>query len=71
MWIEHQNEECIAKYDRFEVNSIGGLIGYQGPEDFEGAMIATYESKERAKEVLLGIYEGINVGSRIMFIPKS
>lgn len=70
MWIKHQNEECIAKYERFEINSMGGLLGYQGAEDFEGSMIGVYEDKDRAKEVLMDIYQDIYSGQRISFIPK-
>lgn len=70
MWIKHQNGECIAKYDRFEVNSMGGILGYQGPEDFEGAMIGVYKDKDRAKEVLMDIYNDIHLGQSISFVPK-
>lgn len=51
MWIRHQNNICLGKYTSFCVLATNQIYGMQGPDD-DGAMLGSYESQERAIEVL-------------------
>lgn len=52
MWVRSQNKKFLGCYDSFSVSESGIIIGYQGPEDCEGAILGTYESEEMALMVL-------------------
>lgn len=52
MWVRSQNKKFLGNYDSFAVSESGIIIGYQGPEDCEGAILESYESEEMALKVL-------------------
>lgn len=52
MWVRSQNKKFLGNYDSFAVSESGIIIGYQGPEDCEGATLGSYESEEMALMVL-------------------
>lgn len=52
MWVKSQNKKFLGNYDSFAVSESGIIIGYQGPEDCEGAILGSYESEEMALKVL-------------------
>lgn len=52
MWVRSQNKKFLGNYDSFEVSESGIIIGYQGPEDCEGATLGSYRSEEMALMVL-------------------
>ena len=52
MWVRSQNKKFLGNYDSFAVSESGIIIGYQGPEDCEGATLGSYGSEEMALMVL-------------------
>lgn len=52
MWVRSQNKKFLGNYDSFAVSESGIIIGYQGPEDCEGATLGAYETEEKALSVL-------------------
>lgn len=52
MWVRSQNKKFLGNYDSFSVSESGIIIGYQGPEDCEGAVLGTYENEEKALSIL-------------------
>lgn len=62
MWVRSQNKKFLGNYDSFSVSESGIIIGYQGPEDCEGAILGSYENEEKALNVLdeLQIYIGLS-----------
>ena len=52
MWVKSQNKKFLGNYDSFAVSESGIIIGYQGPEDCEGAILGSYECEEMALKVL-------------------
>lgn len=54
IWIEHQNRQCVGIYTTVSVSG-NGVIGYQGPEDAEGAILGSYGSTGKAIMVVQNI----------------
>ena len=52
MWVRSQNKKFLGNYDSFAVSESGIIIGYQGPEDCEGATLGAYGNEEQALMVL-------------------
>lgn len=52
MWVRSQNKKFLGNYDSFAVSESGIVLGYQGPEDAEGAILGAYEDEEKALSVL-------------------
>ena len=52
MWVRSQNKKFLGNYDSFAVSESGKVLGYQGPEDFDGVVLGVYESEEVALSVL-------------------
>ncbi|MDY4500796.1 MAG: hypothetical protein SPE36_02610 [Lactobacillus johnsonii] len=52
MWVRSQNKRFLGNYDSFAVSESGKILGYQGPEDFDGIVLGVYKSEEIALMVL-------------------
>lgn len=52
MWVRSQNKKFLGNYDSFSVSESGIIIGYQGPEDCEGAVLGAYENEGKALSIL-------------------
>lgn len=52
MWVRSQNKKFLGNYDSFAVSESGKVLGYQGPEDFDGAVLGDYENEEIALSIL-------------------
>lgn len=63
MWVKHQNDLTLGRYTTFTITSNGGIIGYDGPEDCEGATIAVYKSKKRADIVMNSLINFMEKGA--------
>ena len=63
MWVRSQNKKFLGNYDSFAVSESGIIIGYQGPEDCEGATLGAYENEEKALSVLDDMQRHIVHGS--------
>ena len=69
MWIRNQKRNVLVKVDMFE--QTGSLIiGYQGPSDEEGIVLAEYESPVRAYEVLNLLQNNTSRGFTSGNMPK-
>lgn len=64
MWVRSQNKRFLGNYDSFAVSESGIIVGYQGPEDGEGATLGAYETEEKALSVLDDMQRCINSGSQ-------
>lgn len=62
MWVRSQNKKFLGNYDSFAVSESGKVLGYQGPEDFDGAVLGDYESEEIALSVLNDMQNHISSG---------
>ena len=74
MWVRRQNKKFLGNYDSFAVSESGIVLGYQGPEDAEGAVLGAYENEEIALSVLnelqgyIGVtYQGIKSAGGLVF----
>lgn len=52
MWVRSQNKRFLGNYDSFSVSESGKVLGYQGPEDFDGIVLGVYKSEEMALSIL-------------------
>lgn len=52
MWVRSQNKRFLGNYDSFAVSESGKILGYQGPEDFDGIVLGVYKSEEMALSIL-------------------
>lgn len=52
MWVRSQNKRFLGNYDSFAVSESGKVLGYQGPEDFDGIVLGVYKSEEMALSIL-------------------
>lgn len=52
MWVRSQNKKFLGNYDSFAVSESGIVLGYQGPEDAEGAVLGAYGNEEKALSIL-------------------
>lgn len=52
MWVRSQNKKFLGNYDSFSVSESGIVLGYQGPEDAEGAVLGVYKDEEKALSIL-------------------
>lgn len=52
MWVRSQSKKFLGNYDSFAVSESGIVLGYQGPEDAEGAVLGAYEDEEKALSIL-------------------
>lgn len=62
MWVRSQNKKFLGNYDSFAVSESGKVLGYQGPEDFDGVVLGVYESEEVALSVLNNMQVHISNG---------
>ena len=74
MWVRSQNKKFLGNYDSFAVSESGIVLGYQGPEDAEGAVLGAYGNEEIALSVLnelqgyIGVaYKGIKIAEEVVF----
>lgn len=71
MWVRSQNKKFLGDYDSFSVSESGNVLGYQGPEDFDGVVLGVYESEEIALNILNDIQTLISNGYKKDVIFKN
>lgn len=64
MWIRSQNRKFLGNYDSFAISESGNILGYQGPEDFDGVVLGAYDVEEKALKVLNNIHLCISEGTQ-------
>lgn len=52
IWIRSQLKNTLYLCDGLAASATGNLLGYQGPDDVDGIVLGTYETEERAIEIL-------------------
>lgn len=60
MWVRTQNMLSLVYCNRFCITKEGSILGYQGPEDYEGIPLGHYE-KKAALIVLMALQEHIKI----------
>lgn len=71
MWIRRQNRRFLGDYDNFSVSEGGNVLGFQGPNDYEGVVLGAYEKEETALIVLDNIHSCISQGTLQDIIYKN
>lgn len=51
IWVRSQNKKALVECNSFAVSG-NSIVGYQGAEDEEGIILASYKNEERALEVM-------------------